>query len=150
REEDVDSEGPVRRVLHPPDLLAEELGRPVRGGDDAEPTRLGHGGGERGARDPSHPRLADGVADAEEIAERRVQDALRVRGQGRALLAPGVAGAGVAGSEAAGAATVTIARARGPRQAGYPRGISRVTGRVCLPKVGCQLECFPAPPTTMM
>ena len=133
-------------LAHPPDLLAQVLRTAVRRGDDAEPAGLGHGGGERRARDPAHARLADGIADPEEVAERRVQGALRVAWPRSCSPLPGIertAGRGVPRRPLSHAPA-----ARGKRAT--PRVISRVTGRVWRPNVGCQLECFPAPPTTMM
>src|SRR6266436_7371750 len=49
------------------------------GGDDLEPAGLGDGRPRRGAGDPAHAGLADGIADAEEIAERCVTGTALVR-----------------------------------------------------------------------
>ena len=72
-EEHVDPEGLVGEVPHPADLVPEMLGGSVGGGNDAEPTRGGDGGGEGGAGDPAHARLTDRVANAEQIAQRGVE-----------------------------------------------------------------------------
>ena len=53
-EEHVDPEGLVGEVPQPADLVPEMLGGSVGGGNDAEPTRGGDGGGEGGAGDPAH------------------------------------------------------------------------------------------------
>src|SRR4030095_12495107 len=75
REEDVHPEGPVGLVSDLPDLLPQLAWGQVGGGDNAEPARPGDGGGQRRARHVAHARLADRVADTEEIADRGVERA---------------------------------------------------------------------------
>src|SRR5882672_12109092 len=57
----------------------------------AQPGRDGLGlGNETRARDPAHARLADRIADAEEITERGVKRALRARGHVASLSCGGL------------------------------------------------------------
>ena len=74
-EEHVHPEGLVGEVPHAANLVPEMLGCPVGGGNDPEPTRGGHGGGERRSGDPAHAGLADGVADAQQVAQRCMERA---------------------------------------------------------------------------
>jgi hypothetical protein len=79
-EEDVHPERPVGQLAHAADLRAELRRRAVGGRDDAEPTRRGDGRRQVRSRHEGHAGLTDRVANAQQVAQRRVQGAARRRG----------------------------------------------------------------------
>ena len=84
-EEHVHTEGLVGGIPHPADLLTQPLGGVVRRRQHAETACLGHGRRQPRACHEAHARLADRVADAEEIAEGGVE---RAPGPGRHGVSP--------------------------------------------------------------
>ena len=71
--QEVHAEGPVGERLHLLDLVRHVLGPDRRRREEAERARVRHRRDELGRRHPSHSRLDDRHADAEQIAERRVE-----------------------------------------------------------------------------